>query len=119
MAHEIGAGGDELLERRIDVEEIDIGDEAIDAGVDAGRRLAVQVAARGQEVRQHLQIRKAALAGGLGSVAPDALEMVALALNSRAFSRASGVRLGCSRISASRNSGQNRSSFQREYDITQ
>src|SRR6516164_11003589 len=37
MAHEIGVGGDELLERRIDVVKMDIGDEAIDAGVDARR----------------------------------------------------------------------------------
>jgi hypothetical protein len=69
MAHEVGAGGDELFERRINVEEIDIGDEAIDTGVDAGRRLAVQIAARRQQVRQHLQIRKSALVGGVGSIA--------------------------------------------------
>src|SRR5712691_1836989 len=78
MAHEIGVGGDELLERRIDVVAMDIGDEAVDAGVDAGGLLAVQVAARGREVRQHLQIRDAAPVGGVGSVAPNPLEMVAL-----------------------------------------
>ena len=40
VPHDIAVGGDELLERGIDVVEIDIGDEAIDAGVDAGRALA-------------------------------------------------------------------------------
>jgi len=53
MAHEIGVRGDELLERRIDVVKMDIGDEAVDAGVDAGRRLAVQVAARRHQVGQY------------------------------------------------------------------
>ena len=56
VVHEIGMRGDELLERRIDVVKMDIGDEAIDAGVDACRRLAVQVAACGLQVGQHLQI---------------------------------------------------------------
>src|SRR5262245_55510159 len=51
MAQEIGVGVDELLERRIDVVKTDVGDEAIYAGVDAGRLLAVQVAARRQQVR--------------------------------------------------------------------
>src|SRR5712692_11041079 len=60
------------------VQSPDIGDEAVDAGVDAGGLLAVQVAARGREVRQHLQIREAAPVGGVGSVAPNPLEMVAL-----------------------------------------
>ncbi len=78
MAHEIGVGRDELLERRIYVVKMDIGDKAIDADVDAGRFLAVQVAACRQQVRQHLHILNAAPVGGIGSVAPDALKIVAL-----------------------------------------
>ena len=36
MVHQIGVRSDELLERRVDVVEVDVGDEAIDPGVDAG-----------------------------------------------------------------------------------
>ena len=42
MAHEILLGRHELLQRRVDVVEIDVGDEAVDAGVDAGRRFATR-----------------------------------------------------------------------------
>jgi len=47
VAHDIVVSAYELLEWRIDVVEIDIGDEAIDAGVNAGGSLAMQITARG------------------------------------------------------------------------
>ena len=111
---------DELLERRIDVVEIDIGDEAIDAGVDAGRLLAVHIAARRARGRAST-CRSASprRVGGVGSVAADALEMVALGVVFLRLAQAFLRQARVLRISASRNSGQNRSSFQREYDITQ
>jgi hypothetical protein len=40
VPHDVAVRGHELLERGIDVLEIDVGDEAIDAGVDAGRLFA-------------------------------------------------------------------------------
>ena len=39
---------------------MDVGDEAVDAGVDAGRLPAVDISVRRDEVSQHLQIRKPA-----------------------------------------------------------
>jgi hypothetical protein len=53
MADEVGMRGDKLLERRIDSVKLNIGYEAVDAGVDAGRLGAMQVAVRGHEVRQN------------------------------------------------------------------
>jgi hypothetical protein len=47
MTHDIVVSCYELLEWRIDVVEINIGDEAIDAGIYAGGFLAMQIAARG------------------------------------------------------------------------
>ena len=47
MAHEIGVRRDELLERRVDGVEMDVGDEAVDGGVDAGRLRPVQIAVAG------------------------------------------------------------------------
>ena len=48
VTHDIVVSAYELLEWRIDVVEINIGDEAIDAGVNAGGSLAMQItAARG------------------------------------------------------------------------
>ena len=74
----IGVRGHELLQRRIDVEEIDVGDEAIDGGVDARGLGAMHIALRRNEVRQHAKIGKAARIGGVGLVAADALKVVAL-----------------------------------------
>jgi hypothetical protein len=47
VMHDIVMSAYELLEWRIDVVEINIGDEAIDAGIYAGGFLAMQIAARG------------------------------------------------------------------------
>ncbi len=46
VAHEFGMRHDASLERRVDGVEVDVGDEAVDAGVDAGRRGAVHIAVR-------------------------------------------------------------------------
>ena len=46
MAREVWPRGNELFQRREDVAEIDIGDEAVDAGVDAGRGGASAAASR-------------------------------------------------------------------------
>src|SRR5262245_9498037 len=50
----IGMRRDELLERRVDLVEVDIGDEAVDSGIDAGRLRPVQIAVGRYQVRQHL-----------------------------------------------------------------
>jgi hypothetical protein len=47
VTHDIVMSAYELLEWRIDIVEINIGDEAIDAGVNASGFLAVQITARG------------------------------------------------------------------------
>src|SRR5271156_4925380 len=78
MADEVGVRGDKLLERRIDRAEINIGDEAVDAGVAAGGRGSMQVAVRGHEVRQNPQIREPARIGSGRSKAADTLVMIAL-----------------------------------------
>src|SRR5262249_36488076 len=78
MPHQIGMRRDELLERRLDLVEINVGDESVDTGVDAGRLRPVQVAVRGDQVRQYLQIREPARVGVGRSVAANALVMVAL-----------------------------------------
>src|SRR6516225_6672245 len=107
----------ELPKRGVNREEVDIGDESINAGIDAGWLRSVHIAARRDEIGQHLQIRQAARVGGVRAVAADALEMVALKIE---FPRLLQACLRQARMmSASRNSGQNRSSCQREYDMTQ
>ena len=67
IAHEIFLGRDELLERRLDVVEIDIGNEAVDAGIDAGRPGPVHIPARRHEIGQHFEISKAARIGDAAS----------------------------------------------------
>jgi hypothetical protein len=78
VPHDIVVRNDELLERRVNVVEIDVGDEAIDAGVDAGGRLAVRVATSRNDIREHPQIGEPAGHGGVGRVAADALVVIAL-----------------------------------------
>src|ERR1700716_3574554 len=61
----------ELLERSVDLEEIDVGDESINAGIDAGRLWPMHVAVRRDEMGQHLEIREPARVGGVGSGTAD------------------------------------------------
>ncbi len=44
MPDDVVMRGDELLQRRLDVVEIDVGDEAVDGGIDAGRFAPVHIA---------------------------------------------------------------------------
>ena len=80
MPDEIGVRRDELPERGIDRVKMNVGDEAVDGGVAAGRLRPVQVAARRDEVRQHPQVRKPACVGGGRGEAADALVVVALGI---------------------------------------
>jgi hypothetical protein len=50
MLDKTGMGRNELLEGCIDLEEVDIGDKTIDAGIDAGGPGPVQVATGRDEV---------------------------------------------------------------------
>ena len=69
---------DEFLQRGLDVVEIDVGDETVDTGIDASRLLPMNVAFRGNKIGEYPQIRKPPRVGGVGSIAADALEVVAL-----------------------------------------
>jgi hypothetical protein len=105
VAHKVLPRRNELLERRLDIVEVDVGDEPVNAGVDAGRVGSVYISVSGNEIGEYPQISEAADISGLWCISADALEMVALKIE---FARAnpSSVRLGCSRISAARNAGQ-------------
>jgi hypothetical protein len=78
MAHQGALRGHELLERRVDVVKMDIGDEAINAGVDARRFVAVDKPAVADEAREDSEIVETARISRLWLVAPDALEIIAL-----------------------------------------
>src|ERR1700730_6261663 len=78
MGHKIRLGRDELLERRVDVVKENIGDEAIDAGIDAGWGRPVHIAAGWNEAGQHFEIGEAARVSGIRRKAADALEVIAL-----------------------------------------
>src|ERR1700752_4574260 len=78
MANKIALRGDELLERRLDRIEINIGEKTVDGRVNAHRFAAEYVAVRGDEIGQNLQIRKPARISGRRIKAADALIMIAL-----------------------------------------
>src|SRR5258708_23131577 len=78
MQDDILVGDDELLQRRIDIVEIDVGDEAVDGGIDAGRLPAMDITLRGDQRGEGAEIGKAARHGGIGIEAADALVVVAL-----------------------------------------
>ena len=56
MAHQILPRRDKLLERRLDVVEIDIGKKAVDTGIDAGRLWSMHVALRRNQISQHAKV---------------------------------------------------------------
>jgi hypothetical protein len=58
--------------------EEDIGDETVDACIDAGRLLPMYIAVRGNDIGQDLQIGEPSCVGGIGGIAADALEVIAL-----------------------------------------
>src|ERR1700731_1145567 len=87
MTHQIAVRLDELLQRRLDIVEQDIGDEAIDAGIDTGRLRPMYVTLRRNQMRQYRQIGEAARVSGLRRVAADALEVVALKIEFARFQK--------------------------------
>ncbi len=78
MPDEILMRRDELLEWGIDIVEMNIGNEAVNTGVDASRFRPMQVPSCRDEVSQHLQVRDAAIVGSGRSVTTDALVVIAL-----------------------------------------
>ena len=78
MMHNVLVCHDESLERRINIVEVYIGDKAVYTGVDAGRLWPVHIALRRNEIGQHLQVGKPTHERGVGVVAADALEVIAL-----------------------------------------
>src|SRR5580692_865052 len=77
---DILVGNDELLQRRIDVVEVDVGDKAVDGRIDARWLLAVQIALRRDQGGERPQIGDAARHGGIGIEAADALIVVTLVI---------------------------------------
>ena len=73
VPHDITVSDHELLERRVDVVEIDIGGEAIDAGIGAGRFLAMHITPRGDEIGKCPEIGEPTRHRTIGMVAADAL----------------------------------------------
>jgi hypothetical protein len=63
VAHDISMRQDELFERGLDVVEVDVGGEAIDACLDAGWLLPMHIGFRGNDIGQNLQIRDAPRVG--------------------------------------------------------
>ena len=78
MADQIGVRCDELPERRVDLVEMDVGDEAVDRRIDAARLRPVHEALRRHEAGEHREIGEAAGVGGVRQITADALEVVAL-----------------------------------------
>src|SRR5262249_23185969 len=78
VGHEVGRGADLAHERRFDLEEINIGDEAIDAGIDAAGRVAEKLSVRRQEARQHLQILDASFVDLIALISANSLIEISL-----------------------------------------
>src|SRR5581483_854132 len=72
VPHDIVVRHHELLQRRVDVVEIDIGDEAVEAGIDAARYVAVNIAVTGDQVRDRGEIGEPARHRRVRIVAADA-----------------------------------------------
>ena len=67
----------EFLQRRVDVVEIDIGDEAIDTGVNGRRSVAMHIAVLRDKVRDCGEIGEPAGHRGISLEAADALVIIA------------------------------------------
>ena len=74
---DVVVGGYELLEWRIDVVEINVGDEAIDARINAGRFRTMQITARREKIGKRPEIGEPAHHCGVGIVATDSLVVIA------------------------------------------
>src|SRR5262245_39168494 len=97
VAHQVVVRHDETLQRRVDVVEEDVCDEPIDPGIDARRVLAVDVARRRNDPREHAQVCEPACHRVVRLVTADALEVVALRI---VVPRAQEGRLGQPRMLA-------------------
>ena len=78
MPHDIVMRDDELLQRRVDVVEVDVGDEAVESGVDAGRLVAMDVAVCRNQVRDRSEIGEPARDCSVRIKTPDPLIIIAL-----------------------------------------
>src|SRR3974390_1370170 len=74
---DVVVGGYELLEWRIDVVEINVGDEAIDARIDAGRFCHRPLTDRPGKIGKRTETGEPARHCGVGIVAADSLVVIA------------------------------------------
>src|ERR1700680_4530739 len=70
----------EFLQWRLDVVEVDVGDEAIDAGVDGRRSVAMHIALPRDQVRECGEIGEPAGDRGVSLEAADALVIITLSV---------------------------------------
>jgi hypothetical protein len=93
MVLKVGARRHERLEWRVDLVEVNIGDKAVDGGVDARWLRPEHGSAFRQKVRQRPQIRQTPFVNGGCLVASDALIVISLEI---VFSRRlQGLRRDC------------------------
>ena len=104
----------EGFERRVDVVEMDVREEAVGAGIDAVRGTAEQKSLVAEQVRHDLQVGLPARVRLVRLVAADALVVVALGVVVLGLLQRLGGQLRWLSVRASQNSGQKRSSCQRD-----
>jgi hypothetical protein len=78
MARVVLPRGNESLQRCVDIIKMDVGDEAVDSGVNARRIRSMNVRIGGNEVGQETKIGEAPRIGGVRLIPADALEIIAL-----------------------------------------
>jgi hypothetical protein len=84
MVDEIFLRRNELLKRRLDVVEIDIRDEAVNASIDASRRGPMHIPSRRHQIGQHFEISKGThVSGGRRVAAARILPVIAMSLGAR------------------------------------
>src|SRR5215472_4112472 len=88
MANEVLLRSDILLQRRVDLVEIDICNKAIDTGIDAGGLRSVDVAVGGNGVGQDFEIGEAARVSRVRREPANALEVIALKIVLARFAQA-------------------------------
>ena len=72
MAHQILLRYHKLFQRRVDGIEINVGDKAINAGIEAGRAFTVHIAIGGNEIGEDGEIGEPARVGRIRREAADA-----------------------------------------------
>jgi len=118
MAHEIGMRLIKPLAGP-NRKKVDVGDKTVDAGIDAGRAHAVQIAVLGIRSASTRQIRNAARIGLVRHIAADALKMIALRVVFPRLSRPAASIPECCAHEAVAEQREIAIVLQREYDITQ